>query len=326
MLTLVLPTYNEAENLPELVRGIERALEGLPFEVIIVDDDSPDRTWEVAERLARDHRRLRVLRRVGRRGLSSAVMEGFEEARGDVLIVMDADGQHDPRLLPDLAGAVRRGSALAIGSRYVEGGSVRGWHRSRHILSRLATRLAHAASRVRVSDPMSGFFAIDRNAYAKIKRELQPTGFKILLEILAHLPCASRVSELPLVFGLRKRGESKLTPRVQLQFLRQVLSLALARWQRTVFAVASVAIAIILLFQLWPIRLLYLDPDVRARVRSGLLLLNANEGWLLSDIDVRSVSRDRAVLTHRFHMRGRDPAQCVVMSLDTFQLSPCRPS
>ena len=117
MLSLVLPTYNEADNLPELVPALEALLAGLPYEIIVVDDDSPDGTWRVALDLARQRDRVRVIRRVGRRGLSSAVVEGFLAAKGDVLAVADADGQHDLALLPKLYDAVRAGANVAVGSR-----------------------------------------------------------------------------------------------------------------------------------------------------------------------------------------------------------------
>lgn len=165
MLSLILPTYNEAENLPGLLEEIEGAMGDIPFEMIVVDDDSPDRTWEVAELLADDRPYLRVLRRMGRRGLSSAVIEGFRMAQGDVLVAMDSDGQHDPLLLPRLYAAIRSGVGVALGSRYVPGGSVEGWARARHWLSYIATGLAWLVTRTRVKDPMSGFFAIDRRLF-----------------------------------------------------------------------------------------------------------------------------------------------------------------
>src|SRR3990167_11135087 len=152
MLSLILPTYNEALNLPELLPKIRSVLSQVPHEIIIVDDDSPDHTWKVAQELAEKLGDVHVIRRIGRRGLSSAVIEGFLAAKGDVLAVMDADGQHDLTLIPKLFVAVRSGSNVAIGSRYIEGGSVGSWDERRYRLSRIATNLAKRLCKVEVND------------------------------------------------------------------------------------------------------------------------------------------------------------------------------
>ena len=228
-ISVILPTYNEAQNLPTVVAEIEGALEGHELEILVVDDDSPDRTWERARELGREREHLRVIRRVGRRGLSSAVIEGFLAARGEVLAVMDADGQHDAHLLPQLLEAVTGGADIAIGSRYIEGGSVGAWDERRHLLSSVATRLSQRLCRVEVQDPMSGFFAIESQAFAEVLPRLNPMGFKILLDILVHLPRGSRATELPFRFGNRLHGESKLTPRVQIQFLEYLWDVTLGK-------------------------------------------------------------------------------------------------
>ena len=224
MFSLILPTYNEAKNLPALLREIDAAFSGMAYEIIVVDDDSPDRTWEIAEHVGG---KVRVLRRIGKRGLSSAVTEGFSIARGDILAVMDADGQHDPALLPTMAKLVSKNHGLVLGSRYAKGGSIEGWVESRHFASRVATAFGLLVCRHRVTDPMSGFFAIDRSLFDRIKKHLRPRGFKILLEIISWLPAGTSVDEAPLVFRLRKAGESKLNAQVELQYLWQVLSLLL---------------------------------------------------------------------------------------------------
>jgi len=230
MFSLILPTYNEAKNIPTLVEKIRSALKGVPHEIIIVDDDSPDETWRVAQELAQDCDDLHVIRRIGRRGLSSAVIEGFLAAKGDVFGVMDADGQHDCGLLPRLQKAVAAEGGIVIGSRYTEGGSVGEWDERRHLMSRIATRLAVSLCRVKASDPMSGFFAIDRRTFEKVLPTLNPKGFKILLDLLVHVPKGTKVQEIPFTFGKRMHGESKLSRRVQIEFLEYIYDVSLGRY------------------------------------------------------------------------------------------------
>lgn len=229
MLSLILPTYNERENLPLMVEKVAGVLSGIPFELIIVDDDSPDGTWKTAQELATTRENVHVIRRVGRRGLSSAVIEGFLAAKGDVLAVADADGQHDLSLLPTLHAAVKDGAGLAVGSRYTAGGSVGQWDERRHTMSRIATNLAMRLCSVNVTDPMSGFFAIERRTFEEILPRLNPMGFKILLDLLVHAPKDLRVVEVPFSFGQRTHGESKLSRRVQVEFLEYLYDAAFGR-------------------------------------------------------------------------------------------------
>ena len=235
MFSLILPTYNEAKNIPALVEKTRGFLKEAPHEIIIVDDDSPDETWRVAQELAHDRDDLHVIRRIGRRGLSSAVIEGFLAAKGDVLGVMDADGQHDCGLLPKLHKAAAAEGGIAIGSRYTEGGSVGEWDERRHLMSRIATRLAVSLCRVKASDPMSGFFAIDRQTFEKALPNLNPKGFKILLDLLVHVPKGTKVQEIPFTFGKRMHGESKLSRRVQIEFLEYIYDVSLGRYVPLMF-------------------------------------------------------------------------------------------
>lgn len=230
MLSLILPTYNEAENLPELLPNIEKVLKNVPHEIIVVDDDSPDGTWRIAQELGQKREDVHVIRRVGRRGLSSAVIEGFLSAKGDVFMVMDADGQHDMHLLPKLYDTVQQNGGIAIGSRYVDGGSVGEWDERRHMLSRIATQLAIKLCKVKVSDPMSGFFAVRRQLFQGIANHLNPKGFKILLDLLVHVPSNTVVTELPFVFSTRLHGESKLSRRVQIEFLEYLYDVTFGKY------------------------------------------------------------------------------------------------
>ncbi len=330
MLSLVLPTFNESQNLERLLPILEDILQAIPHEIIVVDDDSPDRTWETAEHLARKDSSMKVIRRIGRRGLSSAVVEGFDVAQGDVLAVMDCDGQHDPRLLPDLYRAIQAGAHLATASRYTRGGSTGGWGGPRLWLSRAATLLTSHLPRVHVSDPMSGYFALRRNTFVSIAGELRPQGFKILLEILAHLPRDTRTAEVPLTFGERWTGESKLSLRVQWQFLTQLARIALGRireflWQAqwVVLFLVFFIMFVALLPRAWALRLLVLNPSVRLDTQAALRQITEQEGWLLSDIDLTHASETSIRFFHHEHRRGEDPSQCYILRFEPLILIPC---
>lgn len=235
MISLILPTYNEAENIPLLVPKIVKALQKIPFEIFIVDDDSPDETWKVAQNIAKKIDNVHVIRRIDRRGLSSAVIDGFLAAKGDVLAVMDADGQHDMSKIVDLYAAVQKNTGIAIGSRYIEGGSIGEWDEQRYFMSRMATRLAKKLCAVQVQDPMSGFFAIHRTAFEKALPSLNPKGFKILLDLLVHIPADTTVVEVPFTFGVRTHGSSKLSRRVQLEFVEYLYDVVLGKYIPLVF-------------------------------------------------------------------------------------------
>jgi dolichol-phosphate mannosyltransferase len=235
-LSVILPTYNEAKNLPEVVTRVVSSLRHVRHEVIVVDDDSPDGTWRVAEELGERFSEVRLIRRVGRQGLASAVIEGFLAAKGAVLVAADADGQHDLQLVTVLLATVEEGAGLTLASRYVAGGSVGEWDERRYVLSRVATRLAQRLCRVAVADPMSGFFAVSRATFHQALPRLNPVGFKILLDLLVHLPAGTVVREVPFRFGRRLHGESKLSPLVQLQFLEYVYDVTVGHFVPLVFA------------------------------------------------------------------------------------------
>jgi len=225
--SLILPTYNERENLAPLLERVTSALEGYEHEIIVVDDDSPDRTWEEGERLRSLYPRLRVIRRVRERGLSSAVVRGFREATGEVLVVMDADLQHDEAILGKLIGALDEGH-FAIASR---SSAEESWGWERRLRSQVATTLARLVLNVPISDPMSGYFAIRRSFFACLDDgTLRPKGFKILLYLYARAlarlgPENLRVREVAFVFRTRLHGDSKVTNRVIWEYLRMLVEL-----------------------------------------------------------------------------------------------------
>ncbi len=230
VLSLVLPTYNEKENLPkllnELVQLFDPAL-GAKYELIVVDDDSPDHTWRAALNTAEKLPQVRVMRRQHERGLSTAAIRGWQAARGDFLGVMDADLQHPPTVNLRLLEELQRGAELAVGSRHVEGGGVSTWSLARRILSRGAQFLGLLILPGvvgRLSDPMSGYFMFRRAAIAGI--ELDPIGYKILLEVLARGKMRW-VSEVGYVFREREDGASKVTTSIYLQYLRHLVRLRL---------------------------------------------------------------------------------------------------
>ena len=219
--SLVIPTRNERDNIVTLLDAVRATMAGRDFEIWIVDDDSPDRTWEVASAYALSHPEVFVLRRFGERGLSSAVLAGFKLAQGDVLAVMDADHSHDPHLLPRLIDAIDVGAEVAVGSRRVPGGGAENWKWHRRRTSDLATSLTKWLLPALLSDPMSGYFALRRAVFESVSDTLQGKGYKILLEIVCRAHPV-RVVELPYMFRDRRQGISKLTPKVAAEFLRSL--------------------------------------------------------------------------------------------------------
>ena len=324
VISIVLPTYNESGNLEQLFTKIAEVAGKRAIEVIVVDDDSPDRTWDLAEKLKKKFPFVRVLRRVGRRGLSSAVIEGFGMAKGDVLLVMDADLQHDPSLITQLADHIEQGADIAVASRYMKGGSVGDWVKSRRILSNAATVLARNLPKVEVSDPMSGFFALRRSSYERIADQLRPTGFKILLEVLSQLPRDAQKAEVPLHFRQRLSGESKLSMRVQLQFLIQLIRITLLRFHLWLFVIVAITVAIPLSVVTWRLHPLYLDSGNRGRVETVLKELMQAHGWLASDVELQQVWSDHMIIGYRPHHFGKDTNdQCYLIEFYNPVLQPC---
>jgi dolichol-phosphate mannosyltransferase len=225
VLSVVVPTFNERDNVAKLYRKLDATLTGVAWEVVFVDDNSPDRTWEVVRDLARQDSRVRCIRRIGRRGLSGACIEGILASSAPYAAVMDADLQHDETQLPKMLSLLESGQAeLVIGSRYVEGGSADSFDKQRAGFSAFATSIAKRVLAVAVADPMSGFFMIRRDKFEQFAPRLSTQGFKILLDIVATGHGELKTVEVPFTFGARLHGESKLDSMVALDFLGLVLA------------------------------------------------------------------------------------------------------
>ncbi len=210
-LTVVVPTYNECENVLALVGRLRSALVDVEWEVIFVDDASPDGTAERVRELALADRRIRVIQRFGRRGLSSACIEGMLASAAPYLAVIDADLQHDERLLPAMLETLRSGNAeIVVGSRYVSGGGIGDWDRGRARLSRIGVRLSRVLVPEGLQDPMSGYFMMHRGVFERSRERLSAIGFKLLADLFASHPGPLRFEELPYQFRPRNAGESKL--------------------------------------------------------------------------------------------------------------------
>ncbi len=220
-LAIVLPTLNERDNLAPLVERLEKALDGIAWEAIFVDDNSPDGTSDAARELSLHDRRVRVIQRIGRRGLASAAIEGMMATAAPVVAVMDADHQHDPKLLPAMLEAVSTGQCeVAVASRFAEGASTEEWGRPDRVkASNIANTIARKVTGVDLSDPMSGYFMLPAARLREAAPNLSGVGFKILLDILATAETKLRVKEFPLSFAARASGESKLDRTVVFEFL-----------------------------------------------------------------------------------------------------------
>lgn len=223
--SVIIPTYNERKNITTVIERCLSALDGWEFEIIVVDDDSPDGTWNIAEEAFDSDPRVRVIRRRDERGLATAVVTGFSRARYEYCAVIDADLQHPPETLPDLLTALADGADVAVGSRHAEGGGIEDWSRLRTLVSNGASHIADlfVPDARRVSDPMSGFFALRRDILDDVT--LDPAGYKILLEVLTKCSYGT-IEEVPYVFREREHGESKLTATQYQRFIEHAIMLA----------------------------------------------------------------------------------------------------
>ena len=295
-LSVIIPTYNESKNVPDLVKQLTALLDpvlGDSYELVIVDDDSPDGTWKVAAELSASNPRVRAIRRQGEKGLSTAVIRGWQAARGEILAVIDADLQHPPEVIVGLIGALEDHVDLAVGSRHVEGGGVSDWSFARRILSRGAQFLGLLllpGVLGRVSDPMSGYFMVRRSAIAGAA--LSPLGYKILLEVIGRGRIRS-IAEVGYVFRERTAGESKVTWRLYPQYLRHLLRLRLTmpatkRFLRfAIVGLSGVVVDMLVLFLLSDSRALGLGLTRSKVVAAELAIVNNflwNDAWTFQDL------------------------------------------
>lgn len=230
-ISIIIPTFNESDNIAELIRRIGSTLEGVAWEAIVVDDDSSDGTAEIVKGIAQRDHRIRCIHRVGRRGLSTACIEGFLSSSAPYLAVIDGDLQHDETLLAAMLEKLRADEVdIVVGSRYVPGGGIGDWDERRAQLSRLSTVLAKKTLRVTLDDPMSGFFALQRKVFHEVVRDLSGVGFKIMLDIFASSARPLRFCELPYELRSRQAGESKVSGTVALDFLTLLLQKRFGRF------------------------------------------------------------------------------------------------
>jgi dolichol-phosphate mannosyltransferase len=209
-LCIVVPVLNEHDNVAPLVAAVRQTMGDIAWEIVFVDDNSRDGTREAIRAQAAEEPRVKMIHRVGRRGLASAFIEGAMASFAPNIAAMDGDMQHDETRLPLMLQALRDGADLAIGSRYVEGGGIGEWDKTRAGMSDLATRLAQKVLKTHVADPMSGFFMLKREVFDRALPHLSAIGFKILLDIVASLPTPPKIVEIPFHFRTRIAGESKL--------------------------------------------------------------------------------------------------------------------
>ena len=216
---MVIPTFKEAENIGPMIELLDAVLVNIAWEVVFVDDDSPDETSEVVRALAQKRSNIRILERIGRRGLSSAVVEGILSSSANYIAVMDCDMQHDERLLLTMLDVLKSQPVdIVVGSRYKVGGGIGAWDERRAWMSSLATRFSKLIISDELTDPMSGFFMLTRNAFNSSVRNLSSQGYKILLDILASSNRKLQIKELAYTFRLRRFGESKIDSMVVLEY------------------------------------------------------------------------------------------------------------
>jgi dolichol-phosphate mannosyltransferase len=218
-LAVVIPTFNERDNISPLLDRLGAALAGINWEAIFVDDDSPDGTADLLREIAQQRPSVRLIHRIGRRGLTSACVEGVLSSSAPYFAVIDADMQHDEAIVPRMLEGLKESNLdIVVGSRYVDGGSVLGWDKRRQLISQIAGRAARLVIKADLKDPMSGFFLMRRQAFDKVVRNLSQQGFKFLLDLFASAPQPLRFAELPYQFRPRTYGESKLDSMVAWEY------------------------------------------------------------------------------------------------------------
>lgn len=226
-ISIVVPTYNESENIENLLRAVSKTLKGYDYEIIVVDDNSPDGTDRIVERIITEDNRIRLLVRAGKLGLGSAILDGFSMAKGNYFLMIDADLSHRPEDIKRLIDS-REGADIVIGSRYIKGGKILGWPVKRKLISKVAIVLVKFMFNLSVKDPVSGFALYKKETFERLDGNLRPIGYKLLLEVLAKSPDMI-VDEIPITFINRKTGRSKLSLDEILKFIKLCWSLRYAR-------------------------------------------------------------------------------------------------
>lgn len=279
-LAVVIPTFNERDNVALLVERLSRTLAGIAWEAIFVDDDSPDGTVTALHAIAQREPRVRVIHRIGRRGLSSACVEGFLASSAPYLAVIDADLQHDENLLPTMLHRLKREPLdVVVASRYVGGGDTDRWQSAnRRRISRLSVTCAQKLSHVELADPMSGFFMITRPAFEGTMRRLSQLGFKILFDIMASSPAPLRFAELPYSFVDRQQGSSKLDTTAAWHFGVLILDKMVGRWIPVRFVMFGLVGGTGILVHLAALYLLHVAglPFVQAQIGALLVAMTSN--------------------------------------------------
>jgi dolichol-phosphate mannosyltransferase len=257
-LAVVIPTYNEKENVPVVLSALARALYGVDWEVIIVDDDSPDGTAESVREMASTNPRIHVIERIGRRGLSSACIEGMLSTSAPYIAVIDADMQHDESVLPKMLEKIRDEHLdLVVASRNLASGGMGEFSRRRVWLSNMGNRVSRQVCHCDISDAMSGFFVIDRHFFQEIVHRLTGSGFKILVDVLASSRRPVRVAEVPYRFRDRARGESKLDVNVELEYLFLLIDKIIGNYVPTRFVLFVLVGSLGMVIHLSTLALLY---------------------------------------------------------------------
>lgn len=224
MISVIVPTYNEKDNISNLIKEILGCVDA---EIIVVDDNSPDGTAALVENLAKHNKNIRLIRRAGKLGLGSAIVEGFEFAKGDIIGVMDADFSHPPALIKEMVKELNKGADIVLGSRYVKGGRIENWPLKRKLASRIAVLLASLLTKAK--DPVTGFFFVRKKIFDDIKIKSGETkSWKVSLEILVR-GNYKKLAEVPYTFVNRKRGKSKISANEYKTYMRQILGLLLYR-------------------------------------------------------------------------------------------------
>ncbi len=279
--SVIVPTFRERENLPIVVERLEKLLGDFDWEVIFVDDDSTDGSLEVFLRLAKENPRVRFLRRIGRRGLASACLEGMAASASDLLAVMDADLQHDESILPRMLAAFQDdpGLELTVGTRYAGEGGVGNWSKSRQFISRFATTIEKTLLRTSLSDPMSGFFALRRTIFEESVRKMTGKGFKILLDLVLSIGRPLKTREFSYEFRTRQHGESKLDIVVGLEYLYLLLDKTLGRLVPVRFLLYVLAGLSGLVLHIAVLGLLYIGasrPFVNSQIAATIVAMISN--------------------------------------------------